>query len=97
MTKQLPAVLQPCAFVAPVDAYMVPALIVDAGEQAGWRYVEFFTANNSNPHTRRAYARACAGFFSWCEQRSLTLAAISPFDVATWVNDLQEKACCSTG
>ena len=55
-----------------------------------WRYVEFFTANINNPHTRRAYARACARFFAWCEQRGLTLAAIRPFDVAAWVNELQE-------
>jgi site-specific recombinase XerD len=34
----------------------VPALIA----AAGWRYVEFFTANIRNPNTRRAYARACA-------------------------------------
>jgi hypothetical protein len=40
----------------------VPALI--AGDAAGWRYVEFFTANIRNPHTRRAYARACARFFA---------------------------------
>ncbi|MGC1410819.1 MAG: hypothetical protein WA864_17970 [Acetobacteraceae bacterium] len=53
-----------------------------AGEQAGWRYVEFLTANINNPHTRRAYVRACARFFAWCEQRGLTLAAIRPFDVA---------------
>ena len=69
----------------------MPSLIADAGEQAGWRYVEFFTANINHPHTRRAYARACATFFAWCGQRGLTLAAIRPFDVAAWVNDLQEK------
>jgi hypothetical protein len=43
----------------------VPALITDAGgDQAGWRYVEFFTANINNDHTRRAYARACSRFFA---------------------------------
>ena len=36
----------------------VPALIADLGDQANWRYVEFFTANINNDHTRRAYARA---------------------------------------
>jgi site-specific recombinase XerD len=91
MSGQLPAVFRPGALVAPADTYSVPALIADAGEQAGWRYVEFFTANINNPHTRRAYARACARFFAWCEQRGLTLAAIRPFDVAAWVNDLQEN------
>jgi hypothetical protein len=39
----------------------VPALVADAGDAAGWRYVDFFTANIRNPHTRRAYARACGG------------------------------------
>ena len=91
MSDQLPAVFQPGALVAPADTYIVPVLIAEAGDQAGWRYVEFFTANINNPHTRRAYARACARFFAWCEQRGLTLAAIRPFDVAAWVNELQEK------
>jgi site-specific recombinase XerD len=66
-------------------------VVGDAGERASWRYVEFFTANINNPHTRRAYARACARFFAWCERRGLTLAAIRPFDVAAWVKELQEK------
>jgi site-specific recombinase XerD len=70
---------------------VVPAVVGDAGERASWRYVEFFTANINNPHTRRAYARACARFFAWCERRGLTLAAIRPFDVAAWVKELQEK------
>jgi site-specific recombinase XerD len=70
----------------------VPALIADLGDQAGWRYVEFFTANIRNPHTRRAYARACARFFAWCDQRGLTLAAIRPHDVATYIEQLQTGA-----
>jgi site-specific recombinase XerD len=66
----------------------VPAIIADLGEQAGWRYVEFFTANIRNPHTRRAYARACGQFFAWCDQRGLTLTAIRPHDVATYIEQL---------
>ena len=69
----------------------MPALIADLGDQAGWRYVEFFTANIHNDHTRRAYARACGRFFAWCEQHGLTLTAIRPFDVAAWVKELQEN------
>jgi hypothetical protein len=69
---QLPAIIEtpvtPPTIVTPVGAYIVPALITDAGgDQAGWRYVEFFTANINNDHTRRAYTRACSGFFAWCE------------------------------
>jgi hypothetical protein len=55
MNDQLPAIVQPGALTTPSGTYMVPALIADA---AGWRYVEFFTANIRNPHTRRAYTRA---------------------------------------
>jgi site-specific recombinase XerD len=62
-----------------------------AGDQAGWRYVEFFTANIRNPNTRRAYARACNQFFSWCDDRGLTLTTIRPVDVAAWIEQLQEK------
>jgi hypothetical protein len=39
------------ALTTPVDTYIVPALIADAGDAAGWRYVGFFTANIRNPHT----------------------------------------------
>jgi hypothetical protein len=46
-----------------IVAYIVPALIADAGDPAAWSYVEFFTANIRNPNTQRAYARVCANFF----------------------------------
>jgi site-specific recombinase XerD len=92
-SDQLPAVLEPSPVPppAPADTYTVPALIADLGDRAGWRYVEFFTANINNDHTRRAYARACSRFFAWCETRGLTLTTIRPFDVAAWVKELQEK------
>ena len=64
---------------------VVPVLIASIGDQASWRYVEFFTANIRNPNTRRAYARACATFLAWCDERGLTLTGIRPFDVAAYV------------
>src|SRR5262245_14247164 len=89
----LPATIQQAEVTADQRApNVVPAIIADLGDQAGWRYVEFFTANIRNPHTRRAYARACARFFAWCEQRGLTLTAIRPHDVATYVEQLQANA-----
>src|ERR1700733_228228 len=90
---RLPAVIPPGTLPAltPTDTYIVPALIADAGDQAGWRYVEFFTANINNDHTRRAYARACHRFFGWCELRGLVLTTIRPVHVAAWVKELQEK------
>jgi site-specific recombinase XerD len=67
----------------------VPASIANIGEPAAWCYVEFFTANIRNPNTCRAYARAYVRFFSWCEDRGLTLTAIRSFDVATYRETLQ--------
>jgi hypothetical protein len=72
----------------PPTPYIVPAMVAAAGDQASWRYLEFFTANINNDHTRRAYTRACSRFFTWCEERGLTLAAIRPFDLAAWVKEL---------
>jgi hypothetical protein len=92
------------------SAQLVPATIAEAGERASWRYVEFFTANINNPHTRRAYARVCGRFFTWCESRGLALTAVRAFDVAAYLESLRTRSprrassnawprsgCCSTG
>ncbi len=88
----VPVVPAPAVLSRPAPVRVVPALIAEVGALASWRYVEFFTANIRNPNTRRAYARACASFFEWCDQRRLTLAAIRPFDVAAYVEQLQRRA-----
>ena len=89
---QLPATITQADITADQRALnVVPALIADLGDEAAWRYVEFFTANIRNPNTRRAYARACARFFAWCEERGLTPAAIRPHDVATYIEQLQSE------
>jgi site-specific recombinase XerD len=95
MTEQLPTIVQSGALIGSADTYIVPALVAKLGDQASWRYVEFFTANIHNDHTRRAYARACGRFFAWCEKRGLTLTAIRPFDVAAWVKELDDHAAPS--
>jgi site-specific recombinase XerD len=92
-STQLPATIQQAEVTADQRApNVVPAMIADLGDQAAWRYVEFFTANIRNPHTRRAYARACSQYFAWCDQRGLTLTAIRPHDVATYIEQLQTQA-----
>jgi hypothetical protein len=49
----------------PTSAFAsVPALVSQAGERAGVRFLEFFTANIRNPNTRRAYARAADEFLT---------------------------------
>ncbi|MGC9272186.1 tyrosine-type recombinase/integrase, partial [Acidiphilium sp.] len=70
---------------------LIPALIAHEGEKAAWRYVEFFTAHVRNSNTRRAYARACARFFAWSNDRGLGLTSIRSVDVAAWVESLQQQ------
>ena len=90
--NQLPAIITPTKIAShPRALNVVPALIADLGDEAAWRYVEFFTANIRNPHTRRAYARACNRFFAWCDDRGLMPAAIRPHDVATYIEELQHQ------
>src|SRR5215469_6552516 len=88
----LPATIQQAEVTSDSRALnVVPALIADLGDEAAWRYVEFFTANIRNPNTRRAYARACNRFFAWCEDRGLEPSAIRPHDVAVYIEALQTQ------
>jgi site-specific recombinase XerD len=90
MTNQRPMVIELGAPVEQPGGHLVPALIAAAGEQAAWRYIDFFTANIRNPNTRRAYARACSTFFAWCEARDLSLGTIRPYDVALYIETRQQ-------
>jgi site-specific recombinase XerD len=69
----------------------LPAVIAHAGERAGWRFIEFFTANIRNKNTREAYARAVAQFFGWCEAHGLHLDTIAPVAVAAYIEQLQAQ------
>jgi site-specific recombinase XerD len=69
----------------------LPALFVPTPE-AGKRFIEFFTANIRNPHTRRAYTKAVVDFSVWCDQAGLTeLRRIEPVQVAAYVETLQRR------
>src|SRR5450755_3415789 len=90
---QLPAIVPPTrpgALTPLPDGQLIPALIADAGDQASWRYVDFFTSNIRNPNTRRAYARACGTFFAWAEERGLSLRTIRPYDVSLYIESRQQ-------
>ena len=93
MNDQLPTIFrpEPAAVTTPLPAtHLIPALIANAGDQASWRYVDFFTSNIRNPNTRRAYARACTTFFAWCEERGLGLTTIRPYDVSLYIESRQQ-------
>ena len=55
-----------------------PAVLVRAGRAACFAADEFFSARISNPHTRRAYARAVGQFLTWCDAQGLELRQVTP-------------------
>ncbi len=70
----------------------LPAPIRNAGPEAAWRFLDFFTANIRNPHTRAAYLRAVRGFFAWAESHQITtLAGIRPIAVAAYIEDAGQR------
>jgi site-specific recombinase XerD len=67
-------------------SFSLPALIARTDERARWRFIDFFTANIRNKHTRRAYYNAVTQFFDWIDGRGLTsLEQITPFIVAAYI------------
>ena len=71
--------------IVPFTQTTIPALVVAAGERSSMRFLEFFTANIRNPHTRRTYYRAAQEFLAWCATVDvLSIAAIHPMHVAVW-------------
>lgn len=71
--------------LAEIGLDFLPAVIVDAGEGASRRFIEFFTANIRNKNTRMAYMRGLGPFLGWCEKRGLTLGDIQPVHIAAYV------------
>lgn len=69
----------------------LPDVVADAGEHASRRFVEFFTATIRNKGTRAVYLHAVNQFFEWCDQHDISLNAIEPIVVATYVELLCEQ------
>ena len=66
----------------------LPSLIVDAGDNAAEKFIEFFTAQIRNRNTREGYARAVGQFMAWSEERGLSLGTIRPVHVAAYIEKL---------
>src|SRR5262245_46417947 len=75
---------------------VLPALITAAGDRAGKRFVEFFTAQIRNKNTRAAYAQAVGQFLRWCEERGLTLQTLQPIAVAAYIEELTQTKAAPT-
>ena len=62
-----------------------------------YQFLEFFTAQVRNPHTRRTYARAAGKFFDWLAGKAVTqLTAIESVHVATYIERLSQARCAPT-
>jgi integrase/recombinase XerD len=72
-------------------------MIVDAGDHAARRFLEYFAATIRNKNTRMAYYRAACHFFAWVEQHEIgQLADIEPIHVAADIEMLQTTAAKPT-
>jgi site-specific recombinase XerD len=83
--------------LASVVTSHAPALVAASGARASYRFLEFFTAQIRNPHTRRAYARAATEFFDWLEAKGVTqFTAIESVHVATYIEQLSKARSAPT-
>ena len=83
--------------LAPITAAHAPALIAASGPRSSYRFLEFFTAQIRNAHTRRAYARAAAEFFDWLTAKGVTqLADIESIHVAAYIEELYRARSAPT-
>jgi site-specific recombinase XerD len=81
----------------PSTALRLPPLIADAGEQAAFRFLEFFSVNIRNRNTRAAYARAAGDFLGWCEEQAIReLGRVQPVHVAAYIEELQDERSAPT-
>ncbi|MBV8458565.1 MAG: tyrosine-type recombinase/integrase [Acetobacteraceae bacterium] len=82
---------------ASVPGSGLPALVAAGGESAARRFVDFFTSNIRNRHTREAYGRAVSQFLAWCEARGVrSLGDVQPIHVAAWIEEQTLEASAPT-
>ena len=74
-----------------------PALITAAGDRAAYRFLEFFTAQIRNPHTRRSYMRGVGDFLAWLEAHGVTsIADTASLHVAAYIEELGREQSAPT-
>jgi integrase/recombinase XerD len=70
------------------SATKTPTLITAAGDRAAYHFLEFFTAQIRNLHTRRAYVRAVGEFCAWLDAHGVpSIAAVGSIHVAAYVEE----------
>lgn len=83
--------------VALLSEFQAPAPIAAAGDRAAYRFLEFFTAQIRNTHTRRAYVKAVGDFCLWLEEQGIpSVIAVNSFHVAAYVELLGQAHSAPT-
>lgn len=83
--------------LVPLASPALPALVAAAGERAAARFLDYFTSNIRNPHTRKAYAKDIGNFVAWCEARGVTaLSEIQPLHMAGFIEELTRSKSAPT-
>jgi site-specific recombinase XerD len=78
------------ALIIAPSAELLPAPLFAPTEKAAKRFIEFFTAQINNDHTRKSYLNATRRFAVWCDANGLRdLVDVEPIHVAAFVKDLQ--------
>ena len=78
--------MKPCdKHLLALELRRLPAITLNAGDDAVKKVLEFFTASIRNKNTRLAYAQAIGQLFVWCEARGLNLLKIQPMPVAAYI------------
>jgi integrase/recombinase XerD len=75
LSTQLTVLVMPSP---PVRIDSPPAIIADAGPNAGFAWEEFFQGEIANPHTRKNYEHAVRKFLAWVQARNVELIDITP-------------------
>src|ERR671928_552459 len=75
----------------------IPSLVQAFGECAAYRFLEFFTAQIRNAHTRRAYGRAVSDFLAFCGGNGVpALQEIAPLHIAAYVELVSRERSAPT-
>jgi site-specific recombinase XerD len=71
---------------------VLPAALFTPTAAAKKRFIEFFTAQINNDHTRKSYLNATRRFAEWCDKHGLReLVDVEPFHIAAFIKDLEGK------
>jgi len=74
-----------------------PASLFTPTKNATKRFIEFFTAQINNNHTRKAYINATNRFAKWCNARNIgKLADVEAIHIAAFVKELQQEFSAPT-